>query len=63
VGNPAIYLEPVYWAELRQRTALGFHVNLDWRQEHPAVAAVTGPDEWEAAANNNLGLTISNLAE
>jgi hypothetical protein len=28
-----------------------------------AVAAVTGPDEWEAAVNNNLGLAISNLAE
>lgn len=35
--NPAIYLDPVYWAELRRRNALGGSaVNLDWwRQEHP----------------------------
>ena len=34
--NPAIYLDPVYWKELRRRNALGFGVNLDWwRQDHP----------------------------
>lgn len=34
--NPAIYLDPMYWAELQRRNALSFGVNLDWwRQEHP----------------------------
>ncbi len=34
--NPAIYLDPPYWKELRRRNALGFGVNLDWwRQDHP----------------------------
>jgi hypothetical protein len=36
--NPAIYLDPAYWKELRRRNALeGNHLNLDsYRQEQPA---------------------------
>ena len=36
--NPAIYLDPEYWRELRRRNALrGDPVNLDsYRQEQPA---------------------------
>jgi hypothetical protein len=34
--NPAIHLDPVYWAELQRRNALGGGLNLDWwRQQHP----------------------------
>jgi hypothetical protein len=33
--NPAIYLDPAYWAELQRRNTIGISVDLDWwRQRH-----------------------------
>ena len=52
--DPAIYLDPVYWAELQRRNALSFGVNLDWwRQEHPVrLPQVTPPPCGKAAGGH-----------
>ena len=35
VPNPAIYLDPTYWKELRRRNTIGASVDLEWwRQKH-----------------------------
>lgn len=47
--NPAIYLDPVYWAELQRRNALGILVDLDWyRQEHPVRLQLHNLQWWRS---------------
>ncbi len=48
-ANPAIYLDPVYWAELQRRNTLGIPVDLDWyRRDHPARLHLHNLQWWQS---------------